>query len=116
MAFVDILGFKSLVDQMTKDPDLFRLVRDTQKELQKQARSFGIRTIEFTGIEFATADEAIQHADASGRGEPVLIGGKAYVTEKAEAERLAAAGVSFAYLVVHGLPDGSSRVMTIPVN
>jgi len=73
-------------------------------------------TIEFHGIEFKTADEAIQHASASGRGEAVLVGGKHMVVEKAEAERLAAAGVEFAYLCVHKAPDGTERVVTVPVN
>ena len=75
-----------------------------------------MRDIEITGIEFKSADEAIQHASASGRGEPILIGGKHLVVEQAEADRLAAEGVQFAYLCVHEMPDGSTRVVTIPVN
>lgn len=68
------------------------------------------------GIEFGTANGAIQHAEASGRGEAIAVGGKYLVVEKAEAERLAAAGVAFAYLCVHDLPDGTDRVVTIPIN
>src|SRR5438045_15880 len=41
VAFVDILGFKSLVGRMTGDAVLFRTVRDTLKELQRQASKFG---------------------------------------------------------------------------
>jgi hypothetical protein len=74
-------------------------------------------TIEFTAIEFDTAGEAIQHYDASGYGDAVItLGGKYYVTHKAEADRLAAAGVAFAYLYDHEMPDGTYRTMTVPVN
>jgi hypothetical protein len=38
------------------------------------------------------------------------------VVTAAEADRLAAAGVSFAYLCEHVTPDGQYRVMTVPVN
>lgn len=72
--------------------------------------------IEFQGIEFTTADEAIQHCDASGRGEAIRVDGRNMVVEQAEADRLAAAGVSFAYLCVHEMPDGSTRIVTVPVN
>jgi len=75
-----------------------------------------MKNIEINGIEFPTADEAIQHADASGRGEAIAVGGRHLVVEQAEADRLAAAGVSFAYLCVHELPDGGTRVVTVPVN
>jgi hypothetical protein len=77
-------------------------------------------TMEFIGnfraIEFKSADEAIQHANASGRGEAILLGGRHYVMEQAEIDRLAAAGVGFAHLIVHEMPDGTERVMTVPVN
>ena len=74
-------------------------------------------TIEFHAIEFGSADEAIQHYYASGYGDRVIsLGGKYYVTRKAEAERLAAAGVEFAYWLLHDMPDGTERVVTVPVN
>lgn len=74
-------------------------------------------TIEFTAIEFDNADEAIQHTYADPRdGVGVLLGGKHYVMQKTEAERLAAAGVEFAYLFDHDLPDGRNIIMTVPVN
>src|SRR5262245_53660720 len=64
-------------------------------------------TIEFRAIEFDSADEAIQHYYASGYGDRVIsLQNRFYVTSKAEAERLAAAGVAFAYLFDHDLPDG----------
>ena len=76
-------------------------------------------TIEFTGIEFENASLALQHANASGHG--VAISAVAglngcFVVEQAEADRLAAAGVEFAYLIDHEMPDGEFRIMTIPVN
>jgi hypothetical protein len=73
-------------------------------------------TIEFKATEFSTASEAIQWANASGRGRAVLLSGKNYVMEQSEADRLAAAGVEFAYLCDHEMPDGSHRIMTVPVN
>lgn len=74
-------------------------------------------TIEFTAIEFDSADEAIQHTYADPRdGVAVLLGGKHYVMQKSEAERLAADGVEFAYLFDHDLPDGRNIIMTVPVN
>ena len=74
-------------------------------------------TIEFNAIEFESADDAIQHTYADPRdGEAVLLGGKHYVMQKAEAERLAADGVEFAYLFDHDLPDGRNIIMTVPVN
>ena len=77
-------------------------------------------TMEFIGnfraIEFKSADEAIQHGNASGRGKAILLGGRHYVMEQPEIDRLAAAGVGFAYLTVHERPDGTELVMTVPVN
>ncbi|MCZ2098815.1 MAG: hypothetical protein LC121_21640 [Anaerolineae bacterium] len=74
-------------------------------------------SIEFRAIEFPTAGEAIQHTYADPRdGVAVLLDGKHYVMQKSEAERLAAAGVEFAYLFDHDLPDGRNIIMTVPVN
>ena len=74
-------------------------------------------TIEFQAIGFDHADEAIQHTYADPRaGVAVLLGGKHYVMQKTEAERLAAAGVELAYLFDHDLPDGRNIIMTVPVN
>jgi hypothetical protein len=74
-------------------------------------------TITFKAIEFDYAGEALQYYDASGYGDAVIsLGRKCYVTRKAEAERLAAAGVEFAYVFDHEMPDGSFRIMTVPVN
>lgn len=73
-------------------------------------------TIEIKGIEFDSADEAIQHINASGRGVAITIGGKVLVVEQAEADRIAQRRLEFAYLVDHETPDGSWRIMTVPVN
>ncbi len=73
-------------------------------------------TIEFQAIEFETASEAIQHRYADGRGEAVLFDGKNLVVPQVDLDRLAAAGVEFAYLHDHEMPDGSHRIVTIPVN
>jgi hypothetical protein len=73
-------------------------------------------TIEFEGIEFATAHKAIQWTDAAGRGVAILVNRRNYVVEQAEADRLDMAGVEFAYLRDHEMPDGEHRIMTVPVN
>jgi hypothetical protein len=72
-------------------------------------------SIEFTGIEMGSDDEAIQYADAGG-GVAISVAGGSFVVTRAEAERLAEAGVEFAYLCDHEMPDGSHRIVTVPVN
>jgi hypothetical protein len=67
--------------------------------------------IEFEAIEFPSAHEAIQHSFASRQGEAILLEGKNLVVSQEDADRLAAAGVSFAYLC-----DDAGRIMTVPVN
>ncbi len=73
-------------------------------------------TIEFTAIEFETAGEAIQWTEAGECGAAVRVDGHNYVVDQAEAERLAAVGVEFAYLHDHEMPDGGHRIVTVPVN
>jgi hypothetical protein len=73
-------------------------------------------TITYRAIDFDTAGEGIQHADAERRGRAVLIDGKLQVVSESDADRLAAAGVEFAYLVDHEMRDGIRRIVTIPVN
>lgn len=68
-------------------------------------------TIEIRAIEFDTASEAIQYTDASGRGVAIRLEGKNLVVEEAEADRLAARDVSFAFL-----HDHKGRIVTVPVN
>jgi hypothetical protein len=57
------------------------------------------------------AHEALQHLDVSGDDQAILVGNKYLTLKQAEAERIAAAGVAFAYLVDH-----HGKIMTIPVN
>jgi hypothetical protein len=73
-------------------------------------------TLEIRAIECESKTDALQWADASGQGEAVLIDGKPMVVPQADLDRLAAAGVEFAYLCDHEMPDGSFRIMTVPVN
>jgi len=73
-------------------------------------------TIEFKAIEFKSAQEAIQWTEAGECGVAVRLDGTNYVMDRTEAERLAAAGVKFAYLHDHEMPDGEHRLMTVPVN
>ena len=72
--------------------------------------------ISYQAIECASATDALQEADASGRGEAVLLNGKPMVVPQADCHRLEAAGVEFAYLHNHQMPDGSYRIVTVPVN
>ena len=73
-------------------------------------------TISYEAIEFETASEAIQHTDASGRGVAIRVRGQAMVVDQNDAYRLEAAGAEFAYLHDHEMPDGSYRIVTVPVN
>jgi len=72
-------------------------------------------TIEIEITRFRSMHDAVQWSEAAG-GEPVLLDGKPAIVSRADADRLAAAGVPFAYLVDHEMPDGEHRIMTVPVN
>jgi hypothetical protein len=67
-------------------------------------------------IECENADDALGWVEASGHGHAIQLEGQYLVVEKAQADRLAEAGVEFAYLIDHEMPDGTFRVMTVPVN
>jgi hypothetical protein len=73
-------------------------------------------TIEIKGIGFDRVGDAMQHWYASGAESVMSIGGTYVVTSKAEAERVAAMGVAFAYVFDHPMPDGTYRTVTVPVN
>ena len=66
-------------------------------------------------IEFDNASDAVQYAEAGGR-HAIRLDGKHFVVTRREADRLAEAGIEFAYLCDHEMPDGSFRIMTVPVN
>ena len=71
----------------------------------------------FRAIEFDHSGEAIQHTYADPRdGVAVMLGGSYYVMQRTEAERLETDGVEFAYLHDHEMPDGTFRMVTVPVN
>lgn len=77
------------------------------------------REITFQATEHRSAAEALQYLDASGDERAIMIGAHGgrivkYLTlTQAEAERLEAAGITFAYLCYH---EPTGRMMTIPVN
>jgi hypothetical protein len=73
-------------------------------------------TIRFNALDFPTVDEAIQHTYASGEGVAIRLRGEPLVVLQEDADRLAAAGAEFAYLCDHEMPDGSHRIVTVPVN
>lgn len=72
--------------------------------------------IQIHAIECRTAREALDTARNSGCGDAILLNGKHYAIFRADAERLAAAGVQFAYLHEITLEDGSRRIVTVPIN
>ena len=61
--------------------------------------------------EHQSAHEAIQHLDVSGDDHAILVSDKYLTAKQAEVDRLAEAGIEFAYLVDH-----YGKIMTIPVN
>jgi hypothetical protein len=67
--------------------------------------------ITIRATEHTSAHEAIQHLDASGDDHAILVAGKCLTAKQAEVEKIAAAGIEFAYLVDH-----HGKIMTIPVN
>ncbi len=67
--------------------------------------------ITIRGTRHPNAHEAIQHLSVSGDDYAISIGGMYLTVKKAEAERLEASGIPFAYLF-----DRDGRIMTIPVN
>ena len=73
-------------------------------------------TINIQAIECESMSDALQWADASGQGEAVLLDGAPMVVPQAELDRLEEAGVGFAYIFNHEMPDGSYRIVTVPVN
>ena len=72
-----------------------------------------MRNTEITirATEHPSAHKAIQHLEVSGDDHAVLVGNKYLTLKQAEAQRIAAAGVEFAYLIDH-----QGKIMTIPVN
>ena len=103
--------------QFNNDHGAAELVRRTlQRRLQRSERTMTHHAIEFKATEFPTASEAIQWRNAGGQDKAVLLDGKNLVMAQSEADRLAAAGVEFAYLCDHEMPDGTHRIMTVPVN
>ena len=74
-----------------------------------------MKTIEIRGYECDSADDALSWANAGG-GDAIFIGGKYVVCPEDESNRLATEEIEFAKLIDHEMPDGTSRIMTIPVN
>ena len=66
-------------------------------------------------IECRSNSDAIQHADASGFGEPVLVDGKPMVVPQSDIDRMAAAGIEFAYLCHASMPNVSERTLFQPI-
>ena len=75
-----------------------------------------MRQVKVKGFRFERAREAIDIAKASGTGQAITVAGQTLVVTKEEADRLAAEGVSFAFLCESEMPDGTHRIVTIPVN
>jgi hypothetical protein len=69
-----------------------------------------VDNVTIRATEHRSAHEAIQHLDVSGDDHAILLDGKHLSAKQVEVDRLAAAGVEFAYLVDH-----HGKIMTIPV-
>jgi len=67
--------------------------------------------ITIRATEHRNAHEALQHLDVSGDDHAILVGDKHLTVTHVEMERIAAAGIEFAFLVEH-----AGQIMTIPVN
>lgn len=74
-----------------------------------------MRTINITGIECESGNEALQMLDAAGYDKAMYIGGRYFAVKEAEARRIESLRVSFAYLGVVTRKDGSEVLCTIPV-
>lgn len=72
--------------------------------------------ITIQAIKCRSMGEALQEADAGGQGKAVLLQGGPMVVPQTDLYRLEEAGVEFAYLHNHEMPDGSYRIVTVPVN
>jgi hypothetical protein len=75
--------------------------------------------IKIKGIECNDENDAMERIDADNpadRRRVISIGNKLLVLEPAEADRIAAMGIEFAYLFDHEMPDGTHRLITVPVN
>lgn len=66
--------------------------------------------MKFQAKEFQTAHGAIEYAEAAG-GCAIRMGGKNLVMKEVDANRLAAEGAMFAYLI-----DQDGEIITIPAN
>ncbi|MBN1489777.1 MAG: hypothetical protein JXA69_07660 [Phycisphaerae bacterium] len=67
--------------------------------------------ITIRGTRHASAHAAIAHLSVSGDDRAINVGGMYLSVTQAEAERLEAAGIPFAYMF-----DYDGRFMTVPVN
>lgn len=67
--------------------------------------------ITIRATEHSTPREAIQHLDFSGDDYAIVLGGKYLTIEQVEAEKIAAAGIEFAYIF-----DRGGKLTTVPVN
>ncbi len=70
----------------------------------------------YHAIECESATDALQEADAGGFGEAILLHGQPMVVPQADCYRLETGGVEFAYLHDRQMPDGSYRIVTVPIN
>lgn len=69
------------------------------------------RHITIQATEHPSAHEALQHLSVSGDDHAIAVDDKYLTLKQAEVDKIAAAGVEFAYLIDH-----HGKIMTIPVN
>jgi hypothetical protein len=73
-------------------------------------------TINFKAHVYETDIDAIYHAKTSDNGVAIRFRGRHLVVDRETANRLEAAGSTFAYLCDDETPDHPLRILTIPVN
>lgn len=73
-------------------------------------------TLTIKADEHRSASEALQAANADGRDVAITIAGRYLTLARSETDRIEAAGAEFAFLFDHTMPDGSQRIITVPVN
>jgi hypothetical protein len=76
-------------------------------------------TLRIKGIECHDINDAMDRIDLDDPAERrrvISIGNKLLVVQPAEADRIAALGLEFAYLFDHVMPDGTHQILSVPVN
>jgi hypothetical protein len=108
------LAKRSLDDVLADLQADAQAIRSDPKQPEQSPTPRAPKEIAFRAYEFNNAHEAIQHA--AERGEAVLVFGRHMVVDSATLDMLYNARVEFAHLCDHEMPDGTHRIITVPVD